>query len=244
MSNEDVEIKLIRKIYNIHHFDMVELISERKAGTFYPTFTYSISVTNKSNRTIYIDKGNCFKILADGTSFCFYDTSEQTTVGHGSGIGASVGLGSIAGALGIGGVIGTLAGGIAVGGGSNNTISTTYSQQRVIAIPPQGNVNLTNFKQIEEYPWKIVEHVEYFSTKTNGKPMKRGIVKRGQLLTYDNNNSPWKRKYILTYSTDSNLKNYSTLNIDLFLHQLIGTQYSAWGGSRTCKSHIKSRKET
>lgn len=224
MSNEDLEVTFVKGndfLLPQNHDDIRLYVGSLNWGT-QPILTYNINIFNKTNSTIYIDKANCFRIMEGGKAYCYYDTSEQTTVSHGSGGGASVGLGGIAGALGVGGVVGTLAGGVAVGGGSSNTVSTTYSQQRILAIPPHGRMNLTNFKQMDKKPFKIIEHAEYFQMRLNQNPAKRGIVERGQVLTYDTNNSPWKRQYFITYSTDSNFSTYSTMKIELYIHQLIG----------------------
>ena len=51
-------------------------------------------------------------------------------------------MGSVAGALGIGGVLGTLANGVNVGGASSTGTSTTTYSQRVISIPPMASVSL------------------------------------------------------------------------------------------------------
>lgn len=52
------------------------------------------------------------------------------------------------GALGVGGVANTLAGGTNVGGGSQSSVSTTYSDQRVVAIPPHGKMVLSKDEAI------------------------------------------------------------------------------------------------
>ena len=72
-------------------------------------------VQNKTNKPIYIDLGNSFYISL-GQSTCYYVPS-STTTSSSSGGGAGVNLGSVAGALGVGGVVGQLAGGVNVGGG-------------------------------------------------------------------------------------------------------------------------------
>ena len=99
-----------------------------------------------SYRTIYIDKGNCFRIGKTGDVYCYFDNTEQTTVNSAGSTGGSLGLGSVADVLGIGGVVGQLANGVSIGGESSHSVSKTYSQQRVIAIPPHGNRNLTEEK--------------------------------------------------------------------------------------------------
>jgi len=214
ISNEDIELKIVQG---------EEWYLKSRSGVSYWSPTYCLNLTNKSDRTIYIDKANCFKIIDDGKSFCYYDPTKQTTVGHGSGSGASIGLGSIAGALGVGGVIGTLAGGVAIGGGSSSTISTTYSQQRIIAIPPHGSRNISEHKEVKK---QIVEEGEYFSIDELGIKPQRGIVTKGEVKTYAEVESPWKWKYLITYSTENDFKTYSVLNANLYVHQIIGTGMS------------------
>ena len=207
MSNDEIEVRFIK--------------SDILIGGI--VILYHITIYNKTDRTIYVDKGNSFKIVENGESYCYYDPSEQTSISHGSGSGASIGVGSIIGALGVGGTIGTLAGGIAVGRGKGTSVTTTYNQQRFLAIPPRGKINLSNFKQMEEPPYKIIENEEYFITFNNTK---RGLIKNGEVLTYDSDNSIEKIKYTITYSTNSNFTTYSTLNFEVFLYQMIGLKYN------------------
>ena len=93
-----------------------------------------IRITNKSDKIIYIDKSNCFRI-DNGKAQSYYD-SKQVTVSSGNSSGFGIGVGAVANALGIGGTIGTLVNGVTVGGGSSSGVSTTYSQQRLLTIPP------------------------------------------------------------------------------------------------------------
>ena len=86
---------------------------------------------NKSNRTIYLDLGNTFYTSA-GKSVCYF-TPTSTTTTSSSSKGGSVNLGTIADALGVGGIAGTLANGVNVGGGSTNGTSTTTYAQRIIS---------------------------------------------------------------------------------------------------------------
>ena len=89
-------------------------------GLYNPAIT--VRVENKSDRTVYIDLGNSFFVRM-GQSYCYYVPS-STTSSSSSSSGAGVNLGSVAGALNIGGVVGQLAGGVNVGGGSTNGGST------------------------------------------------------------------------------------------------------------------------
>lgn len=227
MSNEDIEVKIFRKAVEISPSDYAKL-GGGNGVSYGHIFTYLINIQNKTNHTIYVDRGHCFRIQNNGVSYCYFNQQEQTTIGHGSGSGVSVGLGSIAGALGVGGVVGTLAGGVAVGGGSSNTVSTTYTQQRILAIPPHGNINLTDFKKLEKKPQIIVEHAEYFLPTTYQDSPKQGMIKAGEVLSYNENSSPWKRQYIVTYSNDINFQTFSTMQINCYLCKLIGTRRETW----------------
>lgn len=221
MSNEDVEMHIIRKIeespYGIDHTN------------------YYINLTNKTDKTIYIDKGNSFRIYNNGEYHCYYDNTEQTTVNLGGGNGASIGLGSIAGVLGIGGAVGQLASGVSIGGGSNHSTSKTYSQQRILAIPPHANVNLTEDRWVQtkkgnllsSSEYDLIEESETFDyeyVKSSDLGLKRGMVRLGENLCYSEDNSPYTKQYIITYSSDANFSNYSILKATVFLHQLVGCQ--------------------
>ena len=157
MSNEDIEMTFVRAVAPL-------------AYRHSHVICY-INIKNKTDKTIYIDRGNCFRILNDGTFYCYYEPTEQTTVNMGGGHGISLGLGSVAGALGIGGAVGQLAGGISVGSGTSHSVSTTYLQERIISIPPHANRNLTEEKValikdgslLTNHNWKIVEEAEIFN---------------------------------------------------------------------------------
>lgn len=223
MSNDDIEMKFLRK--------------NEKTPYGGINIIYNINILNKTDKTIYIDKGNCFRLLYDGTCKCYYDNTEQTTVNLGGGSGASLGLGSVAGVLGIGGALGQLANGVSVGSGSTHSVSKTYSQQRVIAIPPKGNRNLTEEKWVKTKDGNLLssadyEQIEHAELLQIGFPLKRGFVHRGQTLVYSEDEFPWKREYIITYSKDENFATYSLLKTELFVHQIIGCQRLFWYDQR------------
>ena len=210
---------------------------------------FDIIIKNKSERIIYIDKGNCYRVINEKEPYCYYNAAEQTTVGRSSDAGASVGLGSIAGVLGVGGVAGQLANGISVGGGASSTSSTTYIGQRVIAIPPRSERKLCENKVIKvSRNWsKTIDPNEDFRTYHHGNRtdgswdyckvhpeaaqfgLYKGDVKVNQVLTYREDNTPYRREYTLTYSLDEKFETYSTINFKLFVHQVIGCKYWSSG---------------
>ena len=225
MSNDDLEMTFVK---------------DNMRSPYSGNYTiYHIKLTNKTDRTIYIDKGNCFRLYNNGEFFCYFDNSEQTTVTLGGGSGASLGIGSVASAMGIGGTVGQLANGVSVGGGTSHSVSTTYSQQRIIAIPPHGTRNLTdekwvktkneNLLSVAEYD--LVEEAECFNEARvlvhHNIPnpqfdLEDDLVNKGEVLIYKEDESPWKQEYIITYSFDETFSTYSSLNAELYLHEILG----------------------
>lgn len=208
LSNEDIEMKLVR------YFP-----KKWPNGGVYAV--YNIELTNKSNQTIYVDKGNCFRIYNDGSFYCYYNPSEQVTVNSGGNYGVSLGIGSITNRLGIGGV--------SLGGGKFYSLSKTYQQQRIIAIPPHSckilseekwvKVGVNKYEQLEQ-----AETFNYFYIESpKDFKIKEALTDQGQILTYSENESPWKRDYVITYSKEEDFRTYSLLKAEMFLHQLIGT---------------------
>lgn len=221
MSNEDVEIEFIRKISS--GYDKNDELC------------YYINIRNKTDRVLYIDKGNCFKVYNDGYSYCYFDASKQTTVSNGGSSGASVNIGSLAGALGIAGTIGQIAGGVNVGGSSTNSVSTTYASQRFIAIPPHGNKYLTEYVWVgegrrrtcvespEDLKFLYIDSDnshEYKSTVEIG--LKKGIVNNNGVRVFEENELPWKREYFITYSNVESFSSYSVLHAELYIQEIIG----------------------
>lgn len=234
ISNEDLELSFVRDVTDI--------------GSQYQHVIYHINIKNKTNKTIYIDKGNCFKIWNDKTAYCYYEPTEQTTITAGGGSGASLGLGSVAGLLGIGGPIGQIANGISIGGGKSHSVSTTYMQQRVIAIPPRSNKNLTeekevitkdatlytnrlmvsqcesfNFEELQSKEIRTVDdYIDFGGSYETNFTLKEDLVQMGDIISYDETNSPYTREYIITYSEDENFETFSSIKAELYLKELIG----------------------
>lgn len=102
-------------------------------------------VINRTSEIMIIDQTMSFFINSDGRSTSYYDPTVRTTSTtelSSSTSGASVNLGAVAGALGIGGTIGQLANGVNVGGagtsGSSTTNTTYVADQPRVSIGPYG----------------------------------------------------------------------------------------------------------
>lgn len=242
MSNEDAEISFVRKVATGYDYD--------------DELCYFINIKNKTDRVLYVDRGNCFRVYSDGYAYCYYDASTQTTVNQGGGSGGSVNLGSVAGALGIGGVVGQVAGGVNVGGGTSSSISTSYSTQRIISIPPHGSKYLTEYVWIGtgkqrtcvespesfSFSWWGDEHdrkgTEFNSITDLG--LRRGIIGKGETKIFNETELPWKREFYITYSTDDNFRTYSVLNANLYIQEIIG-EHDGLFSEEFLKMHKKQK---
>lgn len=245
LSNEDIEISFERS--TAYNEGMGTTVLSGK-----PTFRYEIKIKNKTNSTIYIDLANTFRIPSVGNSFCYF-TGESLSISNGSNSGAAMNLGGITGALGIGGIAGTIASSISVGGGNSTSTNKTYNQQRIIMVPPHGHRALAEFhyetikepRPFQRGHYKLTSRGEEFSFKDFSNlvgsgddshfqidfwniHLKKGIVNEGQEVVYSESDTPFKIDYIITYSTSSNFETYTYLPYSLYTKKIIGYETSSW----------------
>lgn len=136
----------------------------------FQSLSVDIVITNRSNSTVYIDLGNTF-FICNGEGLRYYTPSAVTNTTSTT-TGASVNMGAVAGALGVGGGLGQLASGINVGGAHTNIRSTTVFAERVLSIPPGST------KAIQG-----AEFSDYGKTKETGLPVgEHGIYENLTLL--------------------------------------------------------------
>lgn len=183
-----------------------------------------VCVTNKSDRTVYIDLGNSF-FSRMGQPQCYYVPS-VTSVTSTAGSGASVNLGAVTGALGIGGVAGTLANGVNVGGGGSNGATTVTYAQRMVTVPPRSTVKLE-----AQYLWgtqdtEVAPGLSY--NKYRGsifcfpKDALEGPLMTGQHFTYTEATSTVTASALVAYSFSEDGSALRTLSAHLYLKDLIG----------------------
>lgn len=203
LSNKDVEMSFVRKAAPSNYGSVA--------------LRYYIEIKNKTSKIIYVDKGNSFRSV-NNISTPFYDP-KQVSVSTGGGSGASMGLGSVAGALGVGGLIGDLAGGLSVGGGTSSSVSTTYTQQRILAIPPHSSVYISEhmWDNYKGNKWKQISEAEDFRIE----PKNGERFFKEECIEYTAENSPCKYKYFIKYSTSSDFRTYSSINANLYARYII-----------------------
>lgn len=194
-----------------------------------------IAVSNKSDRTVYIDLAKCF-FTRMGQPQCYYVPS-ATSMTSTSSSGVGVNLGAVAGALGIGGVAGTLASGVNVGGGGSKGSTTVTYAQRILTVPPHATVKLE-----PQYLWGMLNSAE---TVTPGfsyglfrgyeysrigrfyfpKDDPEGPLLNGQHIVYDAATSQLNVSALVAYSFLEDGSATRTLSAHLYLKDIVGHSF-------------------
>lgn len=233
ISNEDIEI--IGKIGCLYkeNKNATAQWKEWKDNNTNPAI--KISIRNKSDKILFVDLGTTY-IGSTGNVVCYYVPS-STSSSHGTNSGASVNLGSLAGAIGVGGTIGTLANGINVGGGTNNsTVSTTYSQ-RIVSIPPKSTIDLApqylfgnEMKKICEgaYLDLLFSNYSYIYAPKIYFNKKAGRMLVGDHYKYTEESSPIQFNFIMSYSYDEGCVSTKTLSAYYYMKDIMGFHNTNW----------------
>lgn len=189
-----------------------------------------VTVTNKGNRTVYIDLGSSFFIRM-GQTQCYYVPS-STSVSSSTSSGAGLNIGAVTGALGIGGVVGTIASGLSVGGGSTNGSTTVTYAQRIITIPPRSTVNLEAQWLFGSTEREVMPGLSYgkwrgyqgrcHSVFCFPKDAPEGPLMTGQHLVYSEASSPFRVSALVAYSFSEDGNASRTLSAHLYLKDLVG----------------------
>ena len=165
----------------------------------------SVSFVNTSDELIYIDLGNT--TFRANTKASTYFVNSSTTTSKGGEGGANVNLGSIASVLGVGGVAGTLASGVNVGGSKFSGSSTTVYAERIVTLAPHSKYDLpakVMYSSDSEWPYKtdfnIGDRLKYIAPDVLGK-------------------APWE--IIVTYAKESDIENTKKMDVGLYISEEI-----------------------
>lgn len=116
---------------------------------------FDVTILNNTDKVMTIDRTKTFFSDGTGNSITYYDPTiiaNSQSVTQGNTTGGSVNLGAIAGAVGVGGALGTALSGVTVGGANStattNTNTTYVIDQPQIHIPPHGLSSLGRVFQI------------------------------------------------------------------------------------------------
>ena len=179
-------------------------------------------VKNKSSKTLYLDLGNCFLIRGNESVPYFVPTTTSTT--HGTTRGGSVNLGAVAGAMGIGGGVGTLASGINVGGSNSSYSTTTVTAQRIVAIPPTSTRDMGAVRMMNMYagdnPFRNAP-LKY-NRLTGVYMLFQGPLQGGQIIDFDPSSGMMQFGFIITYAEDEIQTTPHNLHATFGLSRLVG----------------------
>lgn len=235
--------------------DDFEVRFKRQGGTEKETLSYSlfneenniiISIFNKTKDVIYIDLANTFKVdryNGENKGTTWYDSTVIGT-NNSSGGGATLGLGAVSSALGIGGIVGTLASGIGIGGGNSSSTNVTTQMERIIAIPPMSEVPLPPHKYVVDK--KIYSDYEIFRIDRL-KLKDKLAMRKYELKKYTYDETLFKRDYYITFSKTPTFNTYCTIPIYLYVRAIYGCSgfedvkvenYNIENPSRLLLSHI------
>lgn len=139
---------------------------------------HRIKVINKTDKPIYIDLASCYKIMNGGYSVPYF-TNSVYSEGSNTTKGGALNMGAVAGALGVGGALGTLAGGINVGGATTQSTSITTTEQQVITIPPHSLACLPGEKFSTGKEIKECYEPIFFYNKVIGESYAKSYAKSG-----------------------------------------------------------------
>lgn len=187
---------------------------------------------NKTDKVIYVDKENSFAYINDTPTNLFQNSSYTT--GNGTEKGASVNLGGIANALGINGPIGSILGGVNVGGGVSNMNSTTTYEKRILSVAPKSLAVLYDFGSCQS----VLEEIKFLNTQRDYvetwgvrgyfiNPYTKGKTKfkKGMSMTFDASNSPARYKGVVKYSLSEDFKESNLVTTDNYICALVIDSY-------------------
>lgn len=240
-TNEDIEVsvKEISFSYdsNKKPAKLVDNCNNYSKGIYRGPKGIIFNIKNKTDKPIYIDLGKSYFISNGGSETYYIPTS--TTSSNSSSTGASVNLGAITGALGIGGIAGTLAGGVNVGGGNTTGTTNTVYSQRIVSIPPMGEISMPH-KKIPNKTTKDTDglniHNHYLHggegegnvkdlwlrIKTNSK---NEFISGGLTNAVSYEDSPLIISNFISYSFEENCNITKSIKQEMYLGEIIGLPY-------------------
>ena len=99
----------------------------------------------------------------------------------------------------------------------------------MLAIPPHGKRNLTDYRWVKRKGSNYVEFVEYpeeFLWNLKAAGMYEGFVNYEEVKSFTEDNSPFYRTFLIAYSKEADFTKYSLATINFYIREIIGWRYS------------------
>lgn len=178
----------------------------------YEESTISLTVMNKTNKIIYLDLANT-SFISEGESSPYYIpiaySSSKSKTGDAN-------AGTFAGAMGIHDYQ------------TNIQTSTVYSQ-RVISIPPMSQKKLDTKWMFPTHNHLICHGVYCQHDKERkmitfnfGDKKSSNALRNGETFCFDQDNSPIKFTFFVTYSFNEDCESSNSVSLNLFMKKVIG----------------------
>ena len=107
--------------------------------------------------------------------------------------------------------------------------SNSSGAEQILQIPPYASQYLTNEKWDDKTLIEAMERFRFKHVSSKDIGLHKGCVRCGQTLTFNQEDLPWNREYIISYYMDdprSNINAIPTLlGIKLYIHQVIGCRH-------------------
>ncbi len=195
-----------------------------------------LCIYNKTDKVIYFDRASSFA-YKNGLPTCIYNNTSYTE-GKTKGHGGSVNLGGIANVIGIHGAAGTILNGVNVGGGISNEYSTTYYEQKIVAIAPHSVCYAYKWEFDPEWDLYIrgLTTITAFSKASYIDPITKikTKFKKGQNWHYDESSTPLKLEGVINYSLNQDLSDPIQATVRNYISDLVIGSYKGIDKSPQC----------
>lgn len=174
-----------------------------------------LNILNKTDKVLFVDKGSSFQTMNGRTSSLY--TNASYTNGSSQGRGASVNVGSVANALGVGGGLGRALNGVSVGGGTTTLNSTTVYEQRFIALAPHTKYTLHIW--VSTFSLGIGEGcTAIYNRLGNGKTIRPRKV--GRYWNFSPNDSPIRQGAYITYAFKEDFSDAQGAGVEDYIYYI------------------------
>lgn len=187
-----------------------------------------VTLKNLTDKAIYLDLANSFFIKGEDATPYFIPSATTSVSSRTS--GGSVNMGAVAGALGVGGSLGRLAGGVNVGGATTNTNSTTTYSQRIVSVPPMASISLSpqpiEWQELGKIKRTYLDHFEQLGMVSEEKRSYKITLPdfhRGDRVDIPAPANGAPISIHITYSMDEELSQTRSMRSGLYIRQFLGT---------------------
>ena len=186
-----------------------------------------ITLTNKTNQTIYVDLANSF--YRRGKEASAYYIPQASSSSHSTTTGMGVALPTSFGVVGL-------------GSSQTHAVTVTTYTERIIAIPPHSSKSLeAEMLFPNKYEGTDGLKVDYSSSRDGYYPIVhigKQQFNNGDIVSYTSENSPIQIGAYLTYGSDEQLSTKNHLEVSMYAKSVIGFPYPS-GAAAFCANAEK-----